>query len=48
MAAGLVVAAILGGTLGVAFADTANLTTGFNLVGAPTGADVHAGTTPGT
>lgn len=42
MAAGLGIAAIFGGTLGVAFAGTANLTTGFNLVGGPTAADVQA------
>ena len=41
-AAGLGIAAIFGGTLGVAFAGTSDLTTGFNLVGGPTAADVQA------
>ena len=40
-AAGLGIAAILGGTLGVAFAKTTNLSSGFNLVGGPTNADVQ-------
>jgi hypothetical protein len=42
VAAGLGLAAIVGGTLGVAFAKTTDLSSGTNLVGGPTGADVQA------
>ncbi len=42
VAATLGLAAIFGATLGVAVAGTANLGSGFNLVGGPTGADVQA------
>jgi hypothetical protein len=42
VAAGLGLAAILGGTLGVAFAKTTDLQSGMNVVGGPTGADVQA------
>ena len=40
VAVSLATAALLGGSLGMAFAGTATLTTGFNLVGGPTQGDV--------
>ncbi len=41
VAGSLVATALLGGSLGLAFAGSANLTTGFNLVGGPTGGDLQ-------
>ena len=44
LAAMVAVVAMLGGTLGMAVAGTQSLSSGFNLVGGPTGGDVAPGT----